>query len=138
MSLFKALMEAPARLSTASLYTVINGLVYAGTGALFVAWPGAAQALFMERAFVGSESGMMRVIGLTLLVIGWLYCFGGRTGARSFTAASVIDRLVFVPLVLVPLAFSGVFPHLLSTFAVLDPLLAIGAWVLLRENSTRN
>ena len=40
----------------------------------------------------------MRVIGLTIVVIGWLYFFGGRSGARQFVAASVIDRLVFVPL----------------------------------------
>jgi hypothetical protein len=32
--------------------------------------------------------------------------------------------------VLVPLAITGVFPRLLLTFAVLDPILAIGAWVL--------
>jgi hypothetical protein len=45
----------------------------------------------------------MRVIGLTVVVIGWLYLFGGRSGARQFIVASVIDRLVFVPAVLVPL-----------------------------------
>jgi hypothetical protein len=28
-------------------------------------------------------------------------------------------------------AIAGVFPHLFFTFAVLDPSLAIGAWVLL-------
>jgi hypothetical protein len=38
--------------------------------------------------------------------------------------------LVFVPAVLVPLAIAGVFPHLLVTFAILDPSLAIGAWRL--------
>ena len=46
----------------------------------------------------------MRVIGLTVAVIGWLYIFGGHSGARQFVAASVVDRLVFVPLVLIPLA----------------------------------
>ena len=72
----------------------------------------------------------MRVIGLTIMVIGWLYLFGGRSGARQFVAAFVIDRLVFVPVVLVPLATAGVFPHLLMTFAILDASLAIGAWAL--------
>jgi len=43
----------------------------------------------------------------------------------------VIDRLLFVPVVLVPLVIAGVFPHVLLTLAILDPLLAIGAWVLL-------
>ena len=43
---------------------------------------------------------------------------------------------LFVPLVLVPLALTGVFPHLLLSFAI-DASLALGAWVLLRrERST--
>lgn len=48
---------------------------------------------------MGHEGALMRVIGLTIVVIGWLYVFGGRSGARQIVAASVIDRLVFVPLV---------------------------------------
>ena len=48
-------------------------------------------------------------------------------------ASSVVDRLVFVPLVLVPLAISGVFPHFLVTLAILEPTLAIGAWALLNR-----
>jgi hypothetical protein len=75
----------------------------------------------------------MRVIGLTVVVIGWLYFFGGRSGARQFIAASVVDRLVFVPAVLIPLAIGGVFPRLFLTFAVFDAVLAIGAWALLRR-----
>ena len=131
MSLIKDLLEKPPILSTASKYTVMNGVVYLGVGALLVVWPGATQRLFMDPAFVGHEEALVRVIGLTLVVIGWLYLFGGRSGARQFVAASVIDRVVFIPAVLVPLAIAGVFPHLLMTFAILDPSLAIGAWVLL-------
>jgi LPXTG-motif cell wall-anchored protein len=48
-------------------------------------------------------------------------------------AASIVDRLLFVPLVLVPLALTGVFPHLLLSFAILDASLALGAWALLRR-----
>ena len=70
------------------------------------------------------------MIGLTVVVIGWLYVFGGRSGARQTVAASVIDRLIFVPAVLIPVALAGVFPHLLLTFAVSDALLAIGAWMI--------
>jgi hypothetical protein len=51
-----------------------------------------------------------------------------RTANRGRT---VIDRLVFVPAVLVPLAITGVFPHLLLTFAIFDASLAIGAWAFL-------
>jgi hypothetical protein len=97
--------------------------------------PGAVQTLFREPAFVGHEEGLFRVIGLTLAVIGWLYFFGGRSGARQVIAASVIDRLLFVPAVLIPLAIAGVFPHVFLTLAILDPLLAIGAWVLLERKT---
>jgi hypothetical protein len=135
MSFLKTLMDRPARLSTASKYTVLNGWIYLAAGALLIAWPGMLQAVFMERDFVGQEGGLIRVIGLMLVVIGWLYYFGGRTGAPSLTAASVVDRLIFVPAVLLPLALSGLFPHLFIAFAVLDPVLAIGAWVLMHREA---
>jgi len=133
MSLIKDLLDRPASLSRASGYTALNGLIYLGSGALLIAWPGAAQTLFMEQAFVGHEEALIRVLGMSVAVIGWLYLFGGRSGGRQVVAASVIDRLVLVPAVLVPLVIAGVFPHLLGTFAVLDPSLAIGAWVLIRR-----
>ena len=57
-------------------------------------------------------------MGLTVVVIGWLYLFGGRSGARQIVAASVVDRMVFVPVVLGSLAIAGVFPHLLGTIAI--------------------
>jgi hypothetical protein len=131
MSLIKDLLEKPRSLTRASKYTALNGVAYLAVGILLVAWPGATQTLFMDSAFAGHEEALMRVIGLTVAVIGWLYVFGGRSGARQFVAASIIDRLVFVPLVLIPLAIAGVFPHLFVTFAMLDAFLAIGAWALL-------
>ena len=133
MSLIKDLLEQPSTLSTASKYTVLNGAIYLGVGALLVGWPGVVQTLFRDPAFVGHEGALIRLAGMTIGVIGWLYLFGGRSGARQFVAASVIDRLVFVPAVLVPLAIAGVFPHLLLTFAIFDPSLAVGAWMLLRR-----
>jgi len=135
MALIKDLLDKPPTLSTASKYTMMNGVVYLGAGALLLAWPGATQTLFLEPAFVGNEEGLIRMIGMTVAVIGWLYLFGGRSGSRQFVAASVVDRLVFVPAVLVPLAIAGVFPHLLVTFAILDPSLAIGAWSLFGRNT---
>ena len=130
MALIKALLEKPPSLTTASKYTAMNGFIYLLVGFLLIVWPGVTQTLFRDAAFVGHEEGLLRVIGLTVVVIGWLYVFGGRSGARQIVAASVIDRLIFVPAVLIPMAMAGVFPHLLLTFAALDALLAIGAWVL--------
>jgi hypothetical protein len=129
------LLSKPTRLSNASKYTVLNGAFYICAGGLLIVWPGATQAIFKERAFVGDEAALIRVMGLTVVVIGWLYLFGGRSGARQIIAASVVDRLLFVPAVLVPLAMAGVFPHLLGTFAILDPALGIGAWMIAANRS---
>ena len=133
MPLIRDLLEKPTTLSRASKYSVMNGVIYLTLGCLFIVWPGATQTLFMDRAFVGDEQGLIRVVGLTVVVIGWLYLFGGRTGGRQFAAASVVDRLIFVPVVLLPVAIAGVFPHLLVAFTILDMTLAVGAWVLLRQ-----
>ena len=132
MSLIKHLLEKPRSLSRDAKYTVLNGVAYMAVGTLLIAWPGVTQTVFQGRSFCRTRSSAhARNRGLTVAVIGWLYIFGGRSGARQFVAASVVDRLVFVPLVLIPLAIAGVFPHLFVTFALLDASLAIGAWALL-------
>ena len=130
MSFYNDLLEKPANLSTESKYAVMNGYMYLAIGAVFIVWPGAVQTIFMDRPFVGDEGAIFRVTGMAVAVIGWLYVFGGRSGARQFGPASILDRVVLVPAVLVPLAIAGVFPHTLAAIAVLDPALAIGAWVL--------
>lgn len=107
MSLVNDLLEKPSELPITSKYTAINGALYLGTGALLVAWPGVTQMLFRDAAFVGREEGLIRVIGLTVLIFGWFYLFGGRSGARQIVVASVVDRLVFVPAVLVPVAMAA-------------------------------
>ena len=131
MSLLVALREAAANRSTASKYTSLNGLLYLASGGLLIAWPGAIQTLLGDAPFQGHESALVRVLGMALAVIGWLYFFGGRSGGQQVVAASVLDRVVLVPLVLVPTAMAGVFPHTLWTFAILDPALGLGAWWLL-------
>lgn len=134
MPLIADLLARPATLSKASRYTVLNGYLYLAGGALLLLWPGVAQTVFMERAFVGDEASLFRVIGMALAIIGWFYLFGGRTGARQIIAASVIDRLTLVPLVLLPLALMGVFRNVLLPFGLIDPALGIGAWLLLTKD----
>lgn len=133
MSLVSALFESPAKLSAASRYGVINGYLYLSLGGLLVVWPGAVQSLLKDRPFVGDEQGLFRALGLSVIVIGWLYVFGHRTGGRQVVAASVVDRLIFVPVVLLPLAIAGIFPHVCLAFTALDMSLAVGAWLLLRR-----
>jgi hypothetical protein len=96
---------------------------------------GLVQVLFGDPRFTGRESGLFRALGLTIAMIGWHYYFGGRTGGKQVVAASLIERLVYVPLVLLPLSFAGVFPHTFVAFTALDVGLAIGAWMLLRAEA---
>ncbi|MGN6228397.1 MAG: hypothetical protein ACTHNM_13265 [Dyella sp.] len=93
------------------------------------------QTLLGDAPFQGHEAALVRVLGMALAVIGWLYFFGGRSGGRQVVAASVLDRLILVPLVLVPTALAGVFPHTMLSFAILDPALALGAWWLLARDT---
>jgi hypothetical protein len=132
MSLTEDLLERPFDQAIISKYTAMNGLIYLGAGTLVL--PGMVQTIFRDAAFVGNEAALIRVTGMTVMVIGWLYLFGGLSGGRRIVAASVLDRVVLVPLVLVPLAIAGVFPHFLLAFAVLDPTLGIGAWLLLSRS----
>ena len=134
MSLIKDLLERPFDQAITSKYTAMNGLIYLVAGTLVLIWPGMVQTIFRDAAFVGNEAALIRVMGMTVMVIGWLYLFGGLSGGRRIVAASVLDRVVLVPLVLVPLAIVGVFPHFLLAFAVLDPTLGIGAWLLLSRS----
>lgn len=136
MSLISLILEKPPILTTASKYTVFNGFVYVSLGVLLILWPGAIQTVFRERAFVGDEQGLMRVIGFTVLLIGYYLVIGGRAGSRQATAASVLDRITIVPLVLLPLAISGVFPHFLITVVIVDFCLAVSTWRLLRANTS--
>lgn len=134
MSFLQTLLASP-RATPLSRYTTWNGLFYIANGLLLYAWPGAAQALFMASPFQAGEAGLVRMTGLTLAVVGWFYVMGGRTGADSFGLATVVDRAL-VPLFLVPLALTGaVDPHLALPFAILDPLLGLGAFVTWRRQA---
>jgi cytochrome c biogenesis protein CcdA len=91
LNLTSDLVEKPPKLTTASRYTVLDVVVYLIAGATLIVWPGVVQTLFREEAFVGHEGALMRAIGMTIVLIGWLYVFGGRSGARQIVAASVIE-----------------------------------------------
>ena len=135
MSLATMAWEKPTTLTTASKYTTINGLLYLGLGVALIFWPGLIQTLFRERAFTGDEQALFRVLGFAVAVIGYYLVIGGHSGSRPAAAASVFDRLFASPLVLLPLAMSGVFPRFLIFVVIADVSLAIGAWVILRTGA---
>ena len=111
-------------------YTKWNGVLYLAIGLQLYFWPGAAQVLFRAEPFEAGESGLLRVLGMAVAIIGWFYVFGSRTNRDSFGLATIADRAL-VPFLLLPLAWTGaVDPMIVIPFAILDPLLALGAWLI--------
>ena len=130
---FFATLLASGPSTPLSKYTFANGVLYLGLGASILAWPGQMQ-LLGAAPFQGQEEGLVRALGFTMMVIGWLYAMGARTRADSFGLATVVDR-VFVPIVFAAFALTGaVDPHLVVPIAVLDPTLALGAYVVWRRS----
>ena len=125
---FATLAALPAGgLSPLSRYTVANGVLYMVLGAAMLLGPRSVLGLVL------AEPGSARLLGMMLTIIGWFYVMGGRTGADSFALATVVDRAL-VPVVLGGLVLTGqVAAGEVAAFAVLDPLLALGAYLLWRR-----
>lgn len=131
--LLKALGEQSPTRTTASRFTSISGLFYLGMGLTICTAPTLVPLLFLEPAFSGREAGLFRLVGWIMAVVGWFLWIGGRTGTRAFVAAGIVARLG-VPVVAIPLAVSGVFPHMLWVFGLLDPLSGLVAWRLMARS----
>lgn len=132
MSFFAALAARPTEpLSPLARYTVANGLFYLLLGALLYAGAGPIVDLIAQLEGTGlQEVGLVRVVGMAVGIIGFFYIMGGRTNADSFGLATVADRLL-VPFLLLPLWALGELPASLALpFALLDPLLGLGAYAI--------
>lgn len=138
MQLIKDLFGKSPDQTVVSRYTALNGVIYFFAGVLLVLWPGSMQAIFGDTAFVGREEGLIRVVGLTVMIIGILYLLGGRGNSPQIIAVSILCRPVLVPMAIVPVALSGVFPGLLFTFVILDMFLSIIGLVLYRKMPQQN
>jgi hypothetical protein len=110
----------------------MSGLFYLAMGLAICVAPMVIPTVFSEPSFVGREAGLFRLIGWLMAVVGSFLWIGGRSGARSLVAAGIVARLA-VPLVAVPLAMAGVFPHMMWVFGVLDSVSAVVTWRLIDE-----
>lgn len=133
MSFWSALWARPASLSRLSRYTVGNGVLYMVIGAVLYVLPEPILELQLMTELEGYDAGLVHTLGATLLIVGWFYVMGGRTGAASFGSSTVVDRAL-VPFLLVPLLLLGeVAPMMVLPFAILDPVLALGAFLIWRS-----
>ena len=133
----RLLFSRPPPHTSLTSYTAWNGVLYMGMGALFYSWPGSVQVVLRAAPLQAGEPGLGRALGMTVALIGYFYFFGARTGQDRFGVATILDRLL-VPVLLVPLVVSGeLSPQLGLPFAVLDPVLAIGAWIIFSRSEAR-
>lgn len=133
----RLLFSKPPSHTPLTSYTSWNGVFYMFVGATFYVWPGSAQAVLGAPPYQGNDTGLVRALGMTIAVIGYLYFFGARTAQDRFGVATILDRLL-VPALLVPLVASGELPPQLGLpFAVLDPALAVGAWMIFSRSHAR-
>ncbi|MFN9435896.1 MAG: hypothetical protein ACK6DC_13285, partial [Planctomycetota bacterium] len=68
----------------------------------------------------------------------WFSCSGVVWVGVVIGAAYVFDRIVLFRVVFFALAWSGIFPRLLVTFAILDPALGVIAWYLIAKEQPTN
>ncbi len=134
-SWIRVMLSRPETLTPLARYTQYNGLFYVAVGLLMFIIPGAMEMVPGVTPFEGQEEGLVRTVGFAVAVIGWFYIFGGRTNADSFGLSTVGDRLL-VPFLLVPLGLTGAVDGMLVyPFAVLDPVLGVGALLIWRHQS---
>jgi hypothetical protein len=135
MSFIRELAARPAELSPLARYTVVNGYVYLAVGAgLYAAPRGVLAALPAVGPLTVTEAGLVHVAGIAVVIIGWFYVMGGRTGATSFGLATVVDRLA-LPVLAVPILLGGVPAGLVLPLVVLDVVLALGAIAVWRRTA---
>jgi hypothetical protein len=121
-------------LSPLARYTQANGILYLVLGSTIYGWPGVTE-LLGAGALDGQETGLVRVLGLAIAIIGWFYVIGGRTNRDSFGLATFADRIL-VPFLALPPAIAGqVDLMLVLPIAVLDPILGIVAFLIWKRQS---
>jgi len=126
--------QPPGPHSRLSRYIIANGFLYMAIGACMYVLPTAVLTrVFFLPPLSPLEEGLLRAIGAVAAVVGWFYVMGGRTRADSFGLATVVDRFL-IPVFFVPLWWLGLGPPgLVFPFAILDPLLALGAYAIWRR-----
>jgi hypothetical protein len=131
----RALLATPPQpMTPLARYTFWNGVGYMAVGFFVYLMPGATE-MAGGPALAGGEVGMTRIAGLCVMIIGWFYCMGARTNADSFGLATVADRIA-VPFLLAPLVlFWDVELMTIAAFAIVDPTLALGAYLIWRKQS---
>ena len=111
-------------------FTENCGYMYILIGSLFLFVPNSLVMLGLTPTFQGQEEGLIRIVGITVAIIGYFYIFGARTHSRAFGLSTILDRLLIPFLLSFVYLVSNVELFLLLPLGVLDPVLALIALYL--------
>ena len=130
-SLVDSLREAcgPARPASEMLSATHQGLVYQGLlycamGFLGLLAPSVFPVILCMEPFNGSEIPFVRLAGVALLIIGYLYVQIARTNLEFFVSVSILDRII-LPFIFIYLWSCGLRRNICILFAIMEPTLAL-------------
>ena len=119
------------------VFTEYCGYFYLLVGVLFLLIPGVPVDLGLIPRFQGQEEGLVRLLGLTIGLIGYFYVFGARTHSDAFGLSTVVDRLLVPFLIGFVVFISDVALMLVLPLAIIDPILALIALLLWKRQQSK-
>ena len=102
----------------------INGWIYFLVGLLYFLFPQLPTLINIHPALEGNDSGWVRYFGFMGLAMGYYFVFMGRSQSYSLAVATVLSRVLFVPLALIflillkELDFRFIAPVLITDFVL--------------------
>ena len=136
--MFRRLWSAEGRQRPAKTVEAFGWLILL-EGAILLLWPQLAVDVLQLPPLTELGSNYLRLVGVLVSGVGMLYVVSGRTNAQGFVFASLLDRPLVPPLMLV-LWWQGILPgSLAAMFAVQDFasfLWTLSAWQAQRRSDT--
>lgn len=117
--MFRRLWRADSQQRPAKTVEAFGWLILL-EGAILLVWPQLAVDVLQLPPLTEQGSNYLRLVGVLVSGVGMLYVVSGRTNAQGFVFASLLDRPLVPPLMLV-LWWQGILPgSLAAMFAVQD------------------
>eukprot|EP00929_Paragymnodinium_shiwhaense_P028893 TRINITY_DN16673_c0_g1_i1.p1 TRINITY_DN16673_c0_g1~~TRINITY_DN16673_c0_g1_i1.p1 ORF type:complete len:292 (+),score=18.41 TRINITY_DN16673_c0_g1_i1:98-973(+) len=127
--------QAQGERTSTHTFLLVQGVLYSGLGLGFMLGPQFLAPLLLMGPMTSGEAGVYRILGIEVVIIGYLYIQNARSNLEHAVAATTLDRLL-VPLPLAGIWMLGAPWQLCAAFGVLDPLLAcLTAWSWQRSKS---
>jgi hypothetical protein len=118
-------------MSNAAKSVLVFGIYLVVVGLVFLVVPNLGLTLF---GLPPTTEPWIRVVGLIVVRVGYLYVQAGRHELMSFFRATLIERAIYIVVVIV-LIVTGILQPILILFPVIDLLGAIWTGMALRASA---